>query len=62
MDMSDLSKSVVTTPVGQSGQLGSKHYDDFIPDYLNGTYHPMLWTRTQVEENLEGRLTLKPGE
>ena len=34
MDMSDLSKSVVTTPVGQSGQLGSKHYDDFISRLL----------------------------
>lgn len=60
MDMSDLSKSVVTTPVGQSGQLGSPHYDDFIPDYLNGRYHPMLWTREQVEANLEGRLNILP--
>jgi penicillin amidase len=60
MDLSDLSKSVCITPVGQSGQVGSKHYDDFIPDYLNGRYHPMLFTRQQVEDNLAAKLVLEP--
>lgn len=60
MDMSDPSKSVCVTPVGQSGQLGSRHYDDFIPDYLNGRYHPMLFTREQVEANQAARLVLEP--
>ncbi len=59
MDMSDLTKSQIITPIGQSGQLGSSHYDDFIDDYLNGRYHPMLWTREQVEANLESRLVLE---
>jgi penicillin G amidase len=59
MDMSDLSKCQVVTPVGQSGQLGSPHYDDFIDLYMNGKYHPMLWTREQVESNLEGKLVLE---
>jgi penicillin G amidase len=59
MDMSDLSKCQVVTPVGQSGQLGSPHYDDFIDLYMTGKYHPMLWTREQVEANLEGKLTLE---
>lgn len=60
MDMNDLSKSVCVTPVGQSGQVGSKHYDDFIPDYLNGRYHPMLFTRKQVEDNQSAKLVLEP--
>lgn len=60
MDMSDLSKSQVVTPVGQSGQLGSPHYDDFINMYMNGQYHPMLWTREQVDANLESTLIISP--
>jgi penicillin amidase len=62
MDMSDLTKCQAVTPVGQSGQLGSKHYDDFIQDYLNGKYHPMLWTRDQIETHLEGKLILEPDQ
>jgi penicillin amidase len=46
-------------PPGQSGHLGSPHYDDLIEPWLKGDYHPMLWTREQVIENAEGRLLLK---
>ena len=60
MDMSDLTKSEVITPVGQSGQLGSSHYDDFIKPFMEGGYHPMLWIRKDIEANLEGKLTLIP--
>ncbi|HZU87169.1 MAG TPA: penicillin acylase family protein, partial [Anaerolineaceae bacterium] len=60
MDVGDWTRSVMVTPLGQSGQLGSRHYDDMIDLYLNGKYHPMSWTREQVEANLEARLTLKP--
>ena len=31
-----------------------------IERYLKGEYCPMLWTRQQVEEELEGRLVLEP--
>jgi acyl-homoserine lactone acylase PvdQ len=40
---------------GQSGQLGSPHYDDLIDAWRTGQTIPMLWTRAQVE----GRLVLK---
>jgi penicillin G amidase len=60
IDLSDLSRSEFVIPVGQSGQLGSPHYDDLIAPYLNGQYLPMLWTREQVEGALEGRLALNP--
>lgn len=58
MDLSDFSQSLAITPMGQSGQVGTKHYDDLIELYLKGEYHPMLWSRQQVEDELEGRLIL----
>jgi penicillin G amidase len=45
---------------GQSGQPYHPHYDDFIPLWLKGEYHPMLWSREEVERNAEGVLILQP--
>jgi penicillin amidase len=45
---------------GQSGHLGSRHYDDLIEPWLNGGYHPMLWKREEVDAAAEGRLVLSP--
>lgn len=59
VDMGDLSRSVAMLPPGQSGILGSPHYDDQIQPWLAGEYHPMLWTREQVEREAEGTLVLK---
>ena len=61
IDLGDLTKSVISVPPGQSGQLGSPHYDDQIDPWLKGEYHPMLWTREQIEAAAEGRLELVPG-
>jgi len=60
VDMGDLSRAVMACPPGQSGQLGSSHYDDLIEPWLKGEYQPMLWTREQVEQEAEGRLRLQP--
>jgi penicillin amidase len=60
IDLGDFSRSLAIFPAGQSGQLGSPHYDDLIELWLNGEYHPMLWEREQVERELEGRLVLGP--
>jgi penicillin amidase len=60
VDLGDLSRSVMAHPPGQSGQLGSPHYDDLIEPWLKGEYHPMLWARKQVEREAEGRLRLEP--
>jgi len=62
IDMGDLSKSQSIHPPGQSGRLASPHYDDFIQPWLAGEYHPMLWTRAQVEAEAEGTLVLKSKE
>jgi penicillin G amidase len=60
IDLQDLSRSLVMTVPGQSGRLGSPHYDDRIEPWCKGEYHPMLWTRPQVEKEVEGRLLLEP--
>lgn len=59
VDMGDFSASQVIVPPGQSGQVSSPHYDDMIEPWLKGEYHPMLWTRQQVEEHQAGRLELR---
>ena len=60
IDMGDLSGAVLICPPGQSGQVGSPHYDDLIDPWLKGEYTPLLWTREQVEQNAEGRLRMEP--
>ena len=60
MDLGDLSNSRAVFPIGQSGQLGSPHYDDLAEPWSKGEYHPMLWTRDQVEKHAEASLTLMP--
>ena len=59
IDMSDLSRSVAVFSPGQSGQIGSLHYDDLIDPWLEGKYYPVLWTRDQIEKAAEARLILE---
>ena len=46
---------------GQSGQPGSKHYDDQVQAWFERGYHPMLFNRQEVEKEVEGVLHLVPG-
>jgi penicillin amidase len=62
IDLHNLSKSLMIHPPGQSGQLGSPHYDDLLEPWLAGEYHPMLWAREEIESACEARLTLQPIE
>jgi penicillin amidase len=59
IDMSDLSRSVAVFSPGQSGQIGSLHYDDLIDHWLEGKYYPILWTRDQIEKAAKARLILE---
>lgn len=61
VDFSDLSNSVTVHTTGQSGHPASEHYGDFIDDWRNINYHPMLWTRDDIEANAASTLTLEPG-
>jgi penicillin amidase len=60
VDMGDLTQSSFMVPPGQSGHLGSEHYDDLAALWLEGEYLPMLWTREQVEREAASRLALDP--
>ncbi|MGI6207947.1 MAG: penicillin acylase family protein [Anaerolineae bacterium] len=59
LDLSDWDASRAVLPTGQSGHPASPHYDDMIPFWRDGRYHPMLWSRDKIEANAEGRLILK---
>ena len=59
VDLSDLSQSVAVIPPGQSGQLGSPHYDDLIDPWIAGEYFPVLWTKDQIEKASKARLILE---
>lgn len=60
IDLGDLERSQAVAPIGQSGQLGSPHYDDQAGLWSRGEYHPLLWSRGQVEAHAEARLMLTP--
>jgi penicillin amidase len=52
------SRSMHTT--GQSGQPFAKHYGDMIQSWKNVQHHSMLYEKTDIEANLEGKLELLP--
>jgi penicillin amidase len=59
-DLGDLRNSLGMLVPGQSGQPGSKHYDDQIDAWFRGEYHPMLWDREDVEAGAEAILRMRP--
>lgn len=61
VDLHDLSQSLTMHTTGQSGHPFSPHYADMIESWRNIEYHPMLWTRDQVDKAAANRLTLVPG-
>jgi len=60
IDLGDLSASRMIHTPGQSGQLGSPHYDDMLEPWSRGESNPMLWDRSEVEAYAEGTLVLAP--
>ncbi len=60
IDLSDLSNSLTMHTTGQSGHPFSDHYGDMIDSWRNIEYHPMLWTREQVEDAAVSTLTMNP--
>jgi penicillin amidase len=60
IDLSDFGNSVCVITSGQSGHFLSRHYDDQIPLWLEGQYHPMLFHQKDIEAHTRGRLLLKP--
>jgi penicillin amidase len=60
IDLSDFASSTAGNTTGQSGHAFNSHYDDQLEDWVDGEQHPLRWTREQVEEDVEARLTLAP--
>ena len=62
IDLSDWKNSICVITSGQSGSFLSRFYDDQIPLWLEGEYHPMLFDSESIEANSFGTLRLTPSE
>jgi len=59
LDMGDLPGGLASFPPGQSGQVGSPHYDDLVRPWLEGSYFTVLWTREAVEAACGDKMILE---
>ncbi len=60
VDLSNVDASLRVLPTGESGHVGSPHYKDQVPLYLEGRYHPAWTDREELEKHTEAVLILKP--
>jgi penicillin amidase len=59
VDMTDLGKTLIIGPMGQSGQPQHPHYHDMIDLWRNGQYIPMYFHKKDVTANHTELLVLK---
>jgi len=59
-DLSDWDHSVAINVPGQSGQPGSKHFDDLLPLWSSGQYFPLAFSRDAVDAATTDLLILQP--
>ncbi|HZO22631.1 MAG TPA: penicillin acylase family protein [Steroidobacteraceae bacterium] len=59
-DLSDWDNSVAVNVPGQSGQPGSKHFDDLLPLWSAGGYFPLKYSKAAVDAVTTDTLTLRP--
>lgn len=62
VDLNDLDASQTVLPTGQSGHPYHRHYDDMVELWLNGQYHPMLFSRAVIEDAAKDQLVLQPAD
>lgn len=60
IDLGDVNHGWGVLAPGQSGNLANRHYSDGVRPWLEGKYHPILFLRQEIEENLEGKTHLLP--
>jgi penicillin amidase len=59
-DLADWDRSVAINVPGQSGQPGSKHFDDLLPLWSWGQYFPLRYSRGAVDAVTTDLLILQP--
>ena len=59
-DLADWDRSVGINVPGQSGQPGSRHYDDLLPMWLEGKYFPLTYSKGAVDAVTTDVLYLTP--
>src|SRR5579859_711389 len=59
-DLADWDRSVGINVPGQSGQPGSKHYDDLLPLWIEGKYFPLAYSKSAVDAVTTDVLNLSP--
>jgi penicillin G amidase len=60
LDAGDWDRSLAVNAPGQSGQPGSRHYDDLLQLWDSGKYFPLAYSRHAVEAATVDRLLLRP--
>lgn len=60
IDPGDFGSSMAIHAPGQSGMVGSRHYDDLVRVWRRNGYHPMLWSRDDVVRNGRQILVMRP--
>ncbi len=60
IDLGDLDKSVTINSTGVSGHPGNPWYGDQVVPWAKVKYHPMPWSRQQVESAAAHKLYLNP--
>ncbi len=60
LDVGEWDNSLAVLPGGQSGNPASSHYEDGLADWRDGRYHPLLFSRSQIEAAVENILMLMP--
>jgi penicillin G amidase len=59
-DLGDLDHCWGILAPGQSGHPASPHFRDGVRSWIEGVYHPMLFARNEIEQNLAAKLDLRP--
>ncbi|WP_293749132.1 penicillin acylase family protein [uncultured Paraglaciecola sp.] len=62
VDLADASQSLGINPVGQSGVLFDKHYQDQAQSYINGKFYKQDFSEADVAANTKSTLQLVPVE
>ncbi|MBW2169424.1 MAG: penicillin acylase family protein [Deltaproteobacteria bacterium] len=59
-DLNDWDRSLGAIVPGQSGMVGSPHYDDQVPLWVRVDHHPLYYSRSKVEDKARSIVVLKP--